>query len=396
MTTAEKLVRHQQFQQPIQLDNQWLEQAIDRVIRKIDQNMDWLGEGFPSASAEKGAYRVVQGEEADWTEGFWTGMLWLAYEVTKDEKYRHLAEKHVAVFKDRIDQQFKTNTHDLGFLYTLSCVSAYKLTGNEQAKEAALLAADLLTKRYHPAAKIIQAWGDLNNPEEQGRMIIDCNLNLPLLYWAHQVTGEQKYYDVAYEHIQQAAQYIVRSDSSTFHTYYMDVKTGEPVIGKTHQGYNDDSCWSRGQAWAIYGFALNYGHTKDERFFDISEKTAAYFLNRLPEDLVCYWDLIFTEGAEQERDSSGAAIAVCGLLELVKHIPLSNPNATLFKHAAFLIMQSLEENYKTSESELEHGILHHSVYNKGRGIGIDESCLWGDYYYFEALVRLYKPWNMYW
>lgn len=377
-------------------DQIWVKNAMDHVLKKIDQNLERFGNDFPSASTESSKYQVVKEEDVDWTEGFWTGMLWLAFEVTGNEKYREIAEIQVRGFNDRIVKQYKTNTHDLGFLYSLSCVSAYKLTGNEEAKEAALLAADLLITRYHPKAKVIQAWGDLTNPEERGRMIIDCNLNIPLLYWATEVTGDKKYANIATNHVEQAAKYIVREDSSTFHTFYMDVETGNPIKGSTHQGYSDYSCWSRGQAWGIYGFALNYAYTKNVSLLDLSKKLTNYFLNRLPEDQVCYWDLIFTEGDEQERDSSGAAIAVCGLLEAVKYLSILDSDREVYQNAALKILKSLGENYITSEDEAEHGVLLHAVYNKGRGMGIDESCIWGDYYYFEALVRISKTWNLYW
>lgn len=392
----EEIKQLDKYQVKPEIDQAWMKNAMNHVFKKIDQNLERFGNDFPSASTENSKYQLVKEEDVDWTEGFWTGMLWLAYEVTGNEKYREIAEIQVRGFKERIVKQFKTNTHDLGFLYSLSCVSAYKLTGNEEAKEAALLAANLLIKRYHPKAKVIQAWGDLTNPEERGRMIIDCNLNIPLLYWATEVTGDKKYATIATNHVEQAAKYIVREDSSTFHTFYMDVETGSPIKGSTHQGYSDDSCWSRGQAWGIYGFALNYAYTKNLSLLDLSKKLTNYFLNRLPEDQICYWDLIFTEGEEQERDSSGAAIAVCGMLEAVKYLPILDSDREVYQNAALNILKSLEENYTTSEDEAEHGVLLHALYNKGRGMGIDESCIWGDYYYFEALVRISKAWNLYW
>lgn len=388
---------HPKFLEAQQLDAAWVQNAISHVLHKIDQNLERLGNAFPSASTVNSKYSIVEGEDLDWTEGFWTGMLWLAYEVTGKDVYRKTAEEHVEFFLHRIQEQIKTNTHDLGFLYSLSCVSAYKLTGNEHAKQAALLAADLLASRYHPTAGIIQAWGDLNNPAERGRMIIDCNLNLPLLYWASEITGERKYYDIARNHIKQASRYIVREDYSTFHTYRMDVVTGSPIEGSTHQGYSDDSCWARGQTWGIYGFTLNYLYLKDDKLLELAGHVTDYFLDRLPEDLVCYWDLLFTEGHEQQRDSSSAAIAVCGMLEMVKHIPLLQSEKTnAYTNAALSIIKSLGDHYVSSSTGEEDGILLHSVYNKPRAMGIDESCLWGDYYYFEALVRLTKDWNIYW
>jgi unsaturated chondroitin disaccharide hydrolase len=175
----------------------------------------------------------------------------------------------------------------------------------------------------------------------------------------------------------------------------MNPESGEPIKGDTHQGFSDESCWSRGQAWGMYGFPLSYLYTKDEQFLSVSKKLTHYFLNRLPEDDVCYWDLIFTEG-EEERDSSAAAIAACGLLEMVKQLPVLDEDRRYYEHAAIKIISSLSKQYVSSEDEAEEGVLLHSVYNKNFSHGIDESCMWGDYFYFEALVRLTKNWTLYW
>lgn len=375
------------------ITKEYCEKAIQFVLKKIDENLDTFTHKFPAAASVNNVYPAV--ENTCWTSSFWTGMLWLAYEVTGDEKYRKVAEIHLQSFKKRIDEKIAVNHHDLGFLYTLSCVSAYRLTGNEEAKETALKAADHLMTRYFEKAGIIQAWGKLDNPEQQGRMIIDCCMNLPLLYWASEVTGDKKYYEAASSHVKQAAKYIVREDASTFHTYYMDVETGEPRFGKTHQGYSDDSCWSRGQAWGIYGFPLSYIYTGDWELIEQTKKITNYFLNRLPEDYVCYWDLIFTEGNE-ERDSSAAAIAVCGMLEMVKHLPLSDELRRTYENASVKIVKSLAENYTSAECPESNGVLLHAVYGKPMNNGVDECNIWGDYYYFEALVRLVKDWKLYW
>jgi len=231
------------------------ENAVKYILKKIDENMESFTNRFPSASSKNLVYSPTN--NVDWTTGFWTGMLWLAYEYTGNEKYRRVAEIQVESFGKRIRDRIEVDTHDLGFMYTLSCVSAYKLTGNEEAKNIALEAAEFLATRYLDKASIIQAWGNLDNPEQMGRMIIDCNMNLPLLYWAHCVSGEKRFFTIAYNHIRQAAKYLVREDASSFHTFYMDVETGLPKFGKTRQGFSDSSCWARGQAWGIYGFPLN-------------------------------------------------------------------------------------------------------------------------------------------
>jgi unsaturated chondroitin disaccharide hydrolase len=207
-------------------------------------------------------------------------------------------------------------------------------------------------------------------------MIIDCNMNLPLLYWATEQTGDPRFADAAKAHVMQAATYLIREDASTFHTYYMDVVTGAPRYGNTQQGYADDSCWSRGQAWGIYGFLLSYIYTGDETMIALSKRLANYFLNRLPEDYVCHWDLALV-GTDALRDSSSAAIAVCGLLELVKHLPVTDPDREHYLAWAKGIMSSLTKHYLMGKDEKGNGLLKHSVYHLASNKGVDECASWG-------------------
>lgn len=372
------------------LDRELLARSIRFTLARIDQNLALFIDKFPAPSSVGGRYAPI--DNIEWTNGFWTGMLWLAYEITGEARYRDAAHRQVISFKQRLDQRINVDHHDLGFLYTLSCVSAFKLTGDDEAKQTALRAAELLLQRYLPSAGVIQAWGDLSDPAQRGRMIIDCNLNLPLLYWAAEITGNAHYHEAADMHITRAAQHIVRSDASTFHTFYMDALTGAPLYGKTHQGYSDDSCWARGQAWGIYGFPLVYRYSRAPALIALAKKLANYFLNRTPEDGVCYWDLYFTSGA-QEKDSSAAAIAACGLLELAKSLPAAEREP--YDAAAWEIIQSLSRHYLAS-SPGANGILKHAVYHMPNRVGVNESCLWGDYFYVEALVRLTRNWRPYW
>lgn len=372
---------------------QQLDNARQQVLRKIDRNIPKFDGKFPAETCEKGHYALT--DNVEWTTSFWSGQLWLAWEMSGDDKYRRAAEKHISSFGNRIANRIDTATHDLGFLYTLSCVSAWRLTGNREARGFALLAADALLERFNPQSGIIQAWGDLRDPEQAGRMIIDCNMNLPLLYWATQQTGDSRYADAARTHASQAAKYIVRPDASTYHTYYMDTVSGEPRFGNTHQGYSDDSCWSRGQAWGIYGFLLSYRYTGERDLVELSRRLAHYFLNRLPEDDVCHWDLALL-GTREPRDSSAAAIAVCGLLDLATALPASDALRASYEEIALRMMASLTANYLADDSEDCDGLLKHSVYHMASGKGVDQCSSWGDYFYVEALVRLTQTWQPYW
>jgi len=379
--------------EPAFADARLIAESLEFVLARIDRNLAMFTDQFPAPSSIGGIYPAI--DNVEWTNGFWTGMLWLAYEVSGDQKYRRAAMRQVRSFRERIERRINTDHHDLGFLYSLSCVSAHELTGDADAREAALTAAQLLLGRFLPAAGIIQAWGDLHDPAQRGRMIIDCSLNLPLLRWAGATARDPRFAAAADRHIEQTARHLVRGDASTFHTFYMDPESGEPLRGETHQGYSDDSCWARGQAWGIAGLALAYRHNENVAYLDLASRLANYFLNRLPPDGICCWDLYFTS-PEHQRDSSAAAIAACGLLELSKSLPLLDPHRRPYEHAAWHIVRELSERYRTARAGAENGLLRHAVYHMPRGVGVDESCIWGDYFYFEALVRLSRPWRPYW
>ena len=371
---------------------EWLAEAMHYVKSKVNENLPKYSTVFPTSSSEN----LIYGEmgNKDWTEGFWTGILWLLYEDTNEKKYLSALETLLRTFQERLDQNIGLNTHDIGFLYSLSTLAGYKITGNEKALELSVRAADRLMERYSAKAQIIQAWGNLEDPKEKGRMIIDCLMNLSLLYNISEITGEKKYKEAAEHHAKQAQKYLVREDYSTYHTYYMNVDTGEPIKGVTAQGYSDNSAWARGQAWGVYGFALSYAHTGDKTFLETASRIADYYLERLPEDFVPYWDLYFQEGDEY-RDSSSAGILACGLLELSKHLPVLDPRKKEYEETAVQIVKSLFENY-TTEKDLSNGIIKHGVYAIPFHVGVDECCIWGDYFYVEALMRLRNVWNMYW
>ncbi len=367
------------------------------VIEVIKNNLPEYTDMFPSHASKSEIY--PKSENDDWTTGFWTGQLWLSYEMTGEECFKNSAEIQVESFLHRIINRIAVNNHDMGFLYSLSCVAAYKLTGNENGKKAAIMAADNLASRYREIGNFLQAWGNIDDPAEY-RLIIDCLLNLPLLYWASEVTGDKSYADKAYNHIQTAMKCLVRPDNSTYHTHYLDVKTGEPTEGITRQGNRNDSAWSRGQAWGIYGAALSYKYIKNPEYIELFRRVSDYFMENLPEDLVPYWDFDFTTGSDEPRDSSAAAIAACGMLEMSKSLP--KDEAEKYTTYARMLLKALKTHCENTEKIVGAGILKHGVYarssenNPCRNRGVDEYNTWGDYFYLEALVRLSKDWELYW
>lgn len=375
-----------------------LETAIDTTRRNIEK----FGATYPDDTTADGVYPlrpawgdIPEGGNRGWTTCFVPGMQWIAWESTGDDAFKDAALQHARDFERRLNVGQDLDTHDLGFLYSLSCVAAWRLTGDEDARQAGLAAADHLIIRFLEPAGIVQAWGDLSDPNQAGRTIIDSLMNMPLLTWAYEQTGDERYADVVQRHTLEMRDHMLRPDDSTFHTFYWDVETGEPLRGGTEQGAHDDSCWARGQAWGIYGFALNFRATGDKRFLDASRRCAAYFLAHLPADSVAYWDLVYTDGSDAPRDSSAAAIAVSGLRELA----IAEDDAEFAARAteaADRILASLIEKYTPADDESDALILH-GVYNLPGDHGVDEGNLWGDYFYMEALMRTVDPeWRLYW
>ncbi|MFQ9649705.1 MAG: glycoside hydrolase family 88 protein [Enterocloster sp.] len=367
--------------------------AMDRVADQVRCNMEYFGTRFPSSATRNQTYGVI--DNIEWTDGFWTGLLWLCYEYTGDDAFKNLALKNVDSFLNRVEKRIELDHHDLGFLYSLSCVAGYKLTGSAEGRKAGLLAADKLMERFQEKGGFIQAWGELG-ARDNYRLIIDCLLNIPLLHWAFLETGNPVYRNAAVRHYEAACNNVIRDDASAYHTFYFDPETGEPLKGVTRQGYSDDSAWARGQAWGIYGIPLNYRYVKDDSAFNLFKGMTNYFLNRLPEDQVCYWDLIFTDGSNQSRDSSAAAIGVCGIHEMLKYLPEVESDKNTYRHAMHCILRSLMECYTAPEIKPGNPVLLHGVYSWHSGKGVDEGNIWGDYYYMEALMRFYKDWNLYW
>ena len=371
--------------------------ALDRAAAQVRRNLPEFTYACQNHSSVGNVYQSCENNQ--WTCGFWPGEIWFVYEHTGDPAFKNAGLIQVESFYNRIKNKIEVDHHDMGFLYSPSCVSAWMLTGSEKAREAAILAADQLITRFQKVGGFLQAWGTMGAAENY-RYIIDCLLNLPLLYWASDTTGSGNYREIALRHTDTCLKYSFRSDGSTYHTYFLNPDTGEGVRGVTCQGYRDDSAWARGQAWAIYGMALSYRYTKGARCLDYFRKALHYYLTRLPEDMIPYWDLIFSDGSGEPRDSSSAAIVACGLLEMAPY--LSGQEAERCRELARRMVGSLAENYSVGCDSESNGQLLHGTYSKKSPYntcnqeGVDECVSWGDYFYMEALTRLSKNWRSYW
>ncbi len=371
--------------------------ALDIAAKQVRRNLPKFTYSCQNHSSVNGFYAPCENNQ--WTCGFWPGEIWLAYEYTGDPVMKYAALILVESFLHRIENRIDVDHHDMGFLYTPSCVAAYKLTGSRDARRAAVLAAGQLLSRFQPKGRFLQAWGDMGAGENY-RFIIDSLLNVPLLYWASGETGDGRYREVALAHTETCLKYCIRPDGSTYHTFFMNPGTGGPDHGATCQGYQDNSAWARGQAWGVYGTALSYRYARRKEYRDAFRRVTQFYLSRLPQDLVPYWDLTFTSGDEEPRDSSSACIAACGLLEMAGH---SEPEeADALRALAKQMVKSLVDRYSVKDPGKSNGLVLHGTYSKKSPYntctpeGVDECVSWGDYFYMEALTRLHKDWNPYW
>jgi len=381
---------------PLPITDEQVNAALDRAVEQVRVNLPRYTKKCQNHSSVDGIYPTCGNTQ--WTCGFWPGEVWLAYERTHDDAFRQTGRAMVENFHRRIVKKIRVAHHDMGFLYTPACVAAYKLTGDGQAREAAILAADQLISRFQPRGEFIQAWGRMGAASDY-RYIIDCLLNLPLLYWASRETGDPKYADIARRHTATCMANSFRPDGSTFHTFYMN-RDGAPGYGRTCQGYRDDSFWARGQAWGVYGSILSYRDAGEARALDTFKRALAFYLTRLPEDLVPCWDMLFQPDSGEPRDSSSAAIVACGLLEAARILPKGEGGE--YEKLAREMVGSLAAGYAAPEPKVGAGLILHGTYSKKSPYntcvqeGVDEYTSWGDFFYMEALTRLAGDWDPYW
>ena len=372
-----------------------LPEALKAAERQTRKAIADLGDKFKPSTSENDFYPPSENDE--WTNGMWTGEINIMYELTGKDEFKAKALEHVESFAERIEKRISIKNHDMGFLYSPSCVAAYMLYGSEKGRDAAIAAADYLISRFQEKGQFIQAWGPIGSRDNY-RLIIDCLMNIPLLFWATETTGDEKYRRVAFAHFNTSIECVLRPDDSTYHTYYFDPDTGKPLYGVTHQGNRNDSAWSRGQAWGIYGSALAYRYTRSDKALDVFNRTLDFFLEHLPASIIPYWDFDFTDGSDEPRDSSALAVAICGMLEMSDLLDRPGLRKKAEKLLGVLYRECAVKDPAISDGQLLHGVYcRKSPTNDARDRGVDECNTWGDYFYVEALKRVVTPgWKAYW
>lgn len=325
---------------------------------------------------------------SSWTWGFWPGLLWMDYAYTGDEEI-----KQEAINYTRPLSYLATNDpydHDLGFLVFLSYEKAYQATGNPFYKDVILGTANQLAKLYNPRVGTILSWpreATGNGRYKPYNTIIDNMINLEMLFWAADNGGSSRLRDIAISHANTTMKHHFRSDYTSYHVALYDSISGQFIGGRTNQGYADSSVWSRGQAWAIYGFTMCYRMTKDKSYLDFAQKVTDAYLKRLPDDYIPYWDFCDPAIPNSPRDTSAAAAVASGLLELCTYV--EGAKQAEYYEAALRMLRSLSSKEYQSRDK-NTAFLLHATGNYPINSQIDCSIIYADYYYMEALLRLKK------
>ena len=317
-----------------------------------------------------------------WTEGFWPGILWYAYEYSGDEAILEAAKGYTEVLEFLSENP--AYDHDLGFIVFNSYGNGYRLTGDEHYRNVILATAERLAELYNPAVGTMLSWPREVENFGGHNTIMDNMINLETLFWAAENGGRPELRDIAIAHADTTMKYHFREDGSCYHVAVYDAVSGEFMRGCTHQGYSDDTMWARGQAWAIYGYTVCYRFTHDQRYLEHACKVTDVYLEGLPEDMVPYWDFNDPQIPNASKDASAAAVVASALIELSGYV--AGEKGSKYLADAESMLKSLHENYRSGDSN--PAFLLHSTGHRPAGSEVDYSIIYADYYYIEALIRL--------
>ncbi len=369
----------------------WAEEISEKIREKIAWVSEKNRDKIPYTTDENGDYddrsdtsRTWNQDDGLnwWTNGFWSGIQWLLYQDTGEEKYAEIAR----VSERKLAKCFETYFglhHDVGFMFQPTAVADYKLTGNPDAKRIAMHAANLLAGRFNPAGNFIRAWNEVGEDDTRGWAIIDCMFNISLLYWASEESGDPRFRQIAMRHADTVLNSFLRPDGSVCHIVEFDPETGERLRSHGGQGYARGSSWTRGQGWALYGFANSYTHTGKKEYLDAAKRCAHYCMANLSESGIIPVD--FRQPKEPAwEDSCGACVIAGGLLEVAGHV--SETEKEMYVRGAVKILKAIAETRADWTKDCDaivkncsaayHSTPHHTT------------MVYADYFFIEAICKL--------
>lgn len=337
----------------------------------------------PRNSEPDGTLNLVPSK--DWTSGFFPGELWFLYEYTQNNFWKKKAQQHTDILEK---EKMNGSTHDMGFKVYCSFGNGYRLTQDEHYKEVLLQSARTLAMRFKPAAGIIRSW-DHSTAKWVCPVIIDNMMNLELLFWATKESKDSTFYRIAVDHARTTMKHHFRPDFSSYHVIDYDTITGQVLKKNTHQGFADESAWSRGQAWALYGYTMCYRETRLPEFLEQAQNIEKYLFTHpnMPEDLIPYWDFDAPGIPDEPRDVSAATVIASALYELSLYDPEKGER---YRSNADKIIENLTKHYRATLKKNNGFLLLHSTGTKPTNTEVDVPIVYADYYFIEALMRKNK------
>ena len=382
------------FKTAYTIDREKLELAAQKATEKLKAYAVENGTGFLSTSSENYLYKSSSNN--NWVCGMYTGSYLMAYQLTGDQFFADVVNEHIESYINREANKIGMGDHDVGFVFVPSCVGAYKILGSRTAKAAAERAVEYYYNTgYSQEGKFIIRAFSWNNFDGY-RTMIDSLMNASLFFWAGEELGNENYTKAGTDHNLTTVKLIVRDDGSTYHHYQFDPLTSKPLYGLTWQGYSNESCWSRGHSWGVYGFSIAFSYTKNIYIKEAQRDVVCYMLNHLPTDLIPYWDYTFMAGGEP-RDASAAVIAICGMLDMASQLPEDSALRLVYESAAAQMMEAVIDNCTTDIGVEYDGLIHSVTHGKPQNLAVGECAPYADYFYLEALARFLKhdfirPW----
>jgi unsaturated chondroitin disaccharide hydrolase len=355
-----------------------LEFAEQQVLSTVRRQQDF----FPIYT-QAGRWHHDGPRWTDWTGGFFAGLMWQFYLRTQSDHWHQLAQRYSRLLEPR---RHDRAVHDLGFLFLNTYYPWYQLSGLPELQQVLVEAGRTLALRYQPQGKYLCSFV---SPDS---LFIDIMMNVPLVWYAAAETGDASLEQVALEHCRTTRDCLVRPDGSTAHEGLFDPATGQFLRQSTHQGLRPDSTWARGLAWSLYGFSKCYALTGRPELLEVAHRNADCWLARLSADRVAWWDFDADLSAPlpwgPQKDSSATAIAASGLLDLARQSTVTERSAAYRQTALAMIEALLDPEYLALDTPNWQGVLKHGVYHTARGLGVDESVMWGDFFFVEALTKL--------
>ena len=368
--------------EPRPIDLEDLRPRLDRLVEtaaeKVGATIERYPDYFPIYTVG-GRWKHGGDLWTDWCAGFHAGMMWLIHLRTGLPDWRRAAEHYSRLLEHK---QHDRDVHDLGFIFLNTYLPWYEQTGDDRLRQVLITAGRTLALRFNEKGEYLRSFVA---PES---LFIDIMMNVPIIFYAARETDDEALRRLAARHCRTTERYLVRPDGGTAHEGLFDPETGRFLRQSTHQGLRADSDWSRGLAWSLYGYGTVYRYTGDPADLAVAERNADHFLDRLPASMVPPWDFDVPDGPDRLDDSSAGAIAASGLWDLSR-LSRDPAKALRYRDGSLAIMDALLTDRYTSWSDPDwEGLLKHGVYHFHKGLGVDESVMWGEFFFLEAACKL--------